>query len=640
MSASFSSQDEVTSTEKLLNVIRGDRSAAVSPSMVGRELFPSKMKRFWRLSQNLPLFRKRVNVGVELGANHLTMVKVAQLSDQRWRLLDLKCIPIGPNIDPSSPAFFDFLRSVVLDFCGSMRNVSLWTSLSSAQVDMKQIRIPKVGKGELSNAVFWTAKREMNFDEKESVFDFELQGEFTEDGVTKIGAMACVAPKGAVRAVKELFTRSGINLSGITTTSFAIQNLFRTQWVTVSHLGTFANLYLGESHSRIAVFYHGNLVLTREIKTGVDSMVDSLLEAFQDAKREPFIELNEWEKVSGLLNLKALSRQDAYDILLSSDSNISSQSKEGIGSQFAEDEIVKLVNPALERLIRQVERTFEYYTRQGNSEPIEQVFVTGAINIRSSILVHIAQNLGVRTTVLDPLNPAGSLNTNIIPPTTAAERTMYTSTLGLALSDNSRTPNLIYTYREKEQNAAVTRINRAILLTFLVLAALTTGFILRQEYHISNRKAEVAQLKQELDQFVPAVDENLIVQVAAKVKQQQQKLKDRINEALGLAVVSELSSMTPPNIRLISMKISVGGLVAEHQPKDKNADQSKKAPRNLVIDGIVQGDQETLEASLTLYLMKLRGSPMFLNPTLQSSDREVYQGIGEVIHFVLNVDLA
>ena len=54
-----------------------------------------------------------------------------------------------------------------MDFCGPLRKVNLWTTISTAKVDVKQIRIPKVAKKEVFNAIFWTAKREMNFDEKE-----------------------------------------------------------------------------------------------------------------------------------------------------------------------------------------------------------------------------------------------------------------------------------------------------------------------------------------------------------------------------------------------------------------------------------------------------------------------------------------
>ena len=130
----------------------------------------------------------------------------------------------------------------------------------------------------------------MNFDEKESLFDFEVQGDLIEDGIPKLRVMAYTAPRDAVKEVKELFSRSGLTLAGITDGAFAVQNLFRTNWVPTDDISTYANLYLSDAYSRIAIFFEGNLILTREIKTGVDSLIISLIESFNNAKEKPSLE--------------------------------------------------------------------------------------------------------------------------------------------------------------------------------------------------------------------------------------------------------------------------------------------------------------------------------------------------------------
>ena len=107
-----------------------------------------------------------------------------------------------------------------------------------------------------------------------------------EDGIAKTRVMTYTAPKGAVKEVRDLFSQSGLRLTGVTTTTFAVQNLFRTRWVPTPNISVYANLYLSDAYSRIAIFSQGNLILTREIKTGVDSLIISLVESFGEAKGE------------------------------------------------------------------------------------------------------------------------------------------------------------------------------------------------------------------------------------------------------------------------------------------------------------------------------------------------------------------
>ncbi|MCK4533946.1 MAG: hypothetical protein KAT81_00365 [Syntrophobacterales bacterium] len=58
---------------------------------------------------------------------------------------------------------------------------------------MQSIRIPKVGKRQLENAVCWTAKKNIAFDERQTILDFEVQGEMVESGITKLSVLVCTA---------------------------------------------------------------------------------------------------------------------------------------------------------------------------------------------------------------------------------------------------------------------------------------------------------------------------------------------------------------------------------------------------------------------------------------------------------------
>ena len=185
------------------------------------------------------------------------------------------------------------------------------------------------------------------------------------------------------------------------------------------------------------------------------------------------------------------------------------------------------------------------------------------------------QSLGIKTEIMDPLGPANVFSTSVPPPLSMAERMPYTATLGLALSDNARTPNLLFTFKERQEQAAVTRINRGIFSLFMSVVLFLGGFLIYQEYLSRQKHAEISTLQLELAQYSPAVDQNLVMQTAAKVKNQQQILKRKASEYLGIAVLSELSALTPANIRLLSITADLGGIPEAQSKETKSGQQSK-----------------------------------------------------------------
>jgi hypothetical protein len=104
-----------------------------------------------------------------------------------------------------------------------------------------------------------------------------------------------------------------------------------------------------------------------------------------------------------------------------------------------------------------------------------------------------------------------------------------------------------------------------------------------------------------------------------------------------VAVISEITDLTPPSVRLISISTKLGD--APDTGKGQK-DGKKKGPENktLVLDGIVQGDRLILESTLAGYLMELKNSPMFDQPTISKKSFERYQD-NDVLRFTARLKL-
>lgn len=607
----MSPHDEISSTEKLLDVIRGDDTVSAEASGTS-PVAHSTTGRKSGLARIIP-FKKPTAVGVDIGHADLRLVKVMRSSDQKWRLLDYSCVPYKPDVPRGSPGFANFLKSALSEFCGSSKRLNIWCVISSDRVDIRHVLIPKVAKKQIADAVYWTVKKQAPFDEKETVFDFEVQGDVIENGVRKVAVTAYTAPKQEVEEIKNLFSKSGFPLTGITIAPFALQNLFRTGWIPTFDQ-TVASLHIGYEWSRIDIFSQGNLVLTRDIKAGVKSMIESLMQG-----------LDERKKGGSPVDMEQ-ARRALFS--LSPDSIVA---EEDGGFQLKDEEVFEMIHPAVDRLVRQVERTFEHYTITLGNESVGKIYISGGISAYRPFIDYIGGQLGIDREIIDPLDPAAApLLDDTALPGPVSSGSPFALAVGLALSDNSRTPNLVFTYKAKEKGASITRINRSIFAGFMLSMVVCLGVFIWQGRVTDQKKASIAGLRQQLAQYSPRLNRDFVLQMADSVKERQQNLKENSKRYLAVAVMSELSALTPTNVRLLSVKAGLGSL-----PED----EGKGAEKTFVVDGIILGERQMLEASLVRYMMSLESSPIFSTPMVHQSALESWYGKGEVLHFTLELEL-
>ncbi|MBS1238591.1 MAG: hypothetical protein H6R39_251, partial [Deltaproteobacteria bacterium] len=521
----------------------------------------------------------------------------------------------------------NLLKSEINKFCGSYKNTNIWAIMSAARVNVRHINIPKVPKKQIENAVYWTIKKETPFDETDSVFDFEIQREVSEQGVPKWLTMVYTAPKEAIEEVKGIFGQIGLPLTGISIIPFAVQNIFKTGWIAPAVEGTVASLFIGNNFCRIDIYTKGKLIMTRGIKAGVSSMVESLTELLMETNRES---LKKERKLS------LISVEQVRKVLFSLSPDSQPLTNEDVGFELTDKEKFHAILPALERMIRQVERTFEHFAGSLNYEKVTKIFVSSAMNISNPIIDYIGDQLGIESDVIDPLKLYADKS---IEETSFSERLALTPAFGIALSDNAYTPNLLFRFKDKKNAANIILVNRIMFAVFIAAALISSGIFLFQVQSARQKETQIASLEKELLQFTPRVDQNLISQMIANSRKQQMTSREYNDKYIGMAVISELSSLTPANIRLTNLKAHVGAaLSGKAVAKEPQKEIIKEESRNVVIEGIIFGDRNALESSLAGYIMKLDASPMFHHVSIQKNVIEPFKK-SEVLYFIIDMKI-
>lgn len=642
--------NDVSSTEKLLDIIRKKgRDALPAAPLPGNSppsLLPPKksVKRFFPFkiasSQNV------INVGVDIGHEAIRMVRMARISQNQWALTGYETTPLGHEARRGTPEFISLVKSAVTHFCGSEKNINIWAIMSAANVSVRHIRVPKIAKSQIENAVFWSVKKETPFNEKETLLDYEILEEVVEEGVPKWLVMAYIAPSREVQELTGLFSKVGLPLTGISIVPFAIQNVFRTAWIPAIE-GNVASLFIGNDFSRIDIYSRGNLIMTRGIKAGINSMVESLLEALQGSDR------NAPDGEPG--KTPAVSMDQARKVLFSLSPDSEPLKGGDAGFELTEEMKFEIIAPAMERLVRQVERTFEHFKANIGQDKVSRLFVTSAMNVYPPLIAYVGEQLGIETDILDPFCMASTPSNADYRMLTLSERISLLPALGMALSDNAHTPNLLLTSKDKQQAVKLARVNRIMIAISAAAALAAVGIFLYEFAVIEKKKSDIAGMQKQLAQYQPRVEKKDILQIASTAKTQKFSSGVYSERYRGMAVIGELSALTPANVRLISLKTDFGAVqkeadkapaatpataekkIAAKEPLKETAATGKTG--HVVLEGFVFGNRRTLESSLAEYIMQLHSSPVFRQVTIQKNIIERFQE-KDILRFTINMKLA
>ena len=362
--------------------------------------------------------------------------------------------------------------------------------------------------------------------------------------------------------------------------------------------------------------------MTRGIKAGMSSMVESLVDRFNELNQRP--------------GSPGLTIEEGRKIIqsLSSDSLPLRENDNRFG--LKKEDIFAMVRPALERLVRQVERTFEHYAATMPGDLISRIFVSGVMNINNTIIDYVGSQLGITSEVLDPLgglDPASDMD--LEEGNSISERIAFGPALGLAFSDNDHTPNLMFTYKDKEREASISRINMAVFVVFIIAVFLCSGIFVFQNHAIAQKKKVIAGIESQITGLGPMVDRNQLLNMAAKVSQRRKLSRLYGERYLGMVLISELIELTPAHIRFIDLKINLGS--AGDVAKPATAGEAAKAlQEEIIVEGLIRGDRKLLETSLAAYVMVLEASPLFRQVSIQKNSVEPFVK-EEALHFILKL---
>ncbi|MEW6220447.1 MAG: hypothetical protein AB1634_13065 [Thermodesulfobacteriota bacterium] len=546
-------------------------------------------------------------VGIEIGADALCLVK-ASGGLAHPCLLDSQYLPYAGRCQVPSPVeartltgddrFGRFLAEALAGFVGRRERARLWCVLPRQAVTIHHLTVPRVAKRELANVVFWAAKKELTLDEGATVLDYTLLGEVTVAEVPKLAVLVLLANRQEVAAWQGLFRGLGFPLTGLASSAVALQNLLESRWLGGDG-DAYSLLHLDEQESFIDVYLDRQLLFSRDIKTGIGSLLESMVGL----------------KTAG----GAIPDEDAARRLL-------------LGSRDAGPglDIIDLRLPATDRLVRQLERTFDYCATHFACPRPSHLFLTGSLAGSASFARLFASELGLACSALDPFAVDRPLLGTALPPPQPAQRAALGPAFGLALSDGRRTPNCLQPQKEREAIQRSQRLSQVASAGFLALLAASTVLFAWQRGQVRSKEERRAFLARQLAAAVPPgvgqLDQALLLDLVARIRELAGQDYQRAKEQFEVALLAELLRLTPPAVRLISLTVTRGAA----------SDRNRTPPYGLAMEGLVTGPARQLELKLAALVANLSASPFFQTVTIRERSARAFRS-EEVLHFVVEL---
>ncbi len=589
----MSKTNEISSIEDLDQVLRNEKELNNNnkePLFVPGNRFVNK--------RSVSKGKNRVVVGIVPRDKEIILVKSDANQNGYHTLIDYNICPIPDDVTQNSPEYIKTLKACLSSFCSSDKKIETWCVIPSMDVSTKRITIPSVSPKKLYNAVYWSFKSEIAFDEQKFLFDFNIIGKHVDNGVEKTEVLAYVAPLKVINTLKDLFIKAKIPLHGVSITVFGIQNFLQTQFLQVGD-SSVCTLFVGDDWSRIDIFTEKNLYLSRDIKTGYQSFLHCIENII------PKEDHNQSE-INHLVE-DFFTHKLVYSEI----------------DSFEENKHFSKIEPVTDRLVKQIERTFEFFLNNSGKTPIKKLYLTGRLCDFTQLLDYLSKKLDISVEVIDSFAESEFQNTPIFQLKSVAD--VYLPAFAMSCSSNDYTPNLIYPFKDKEKVRKAKVIDWIfIFIVFLIFLSLS-GVSFWQRGQIRNKKTVANQIQTQQERLGSPVTEEMILKKNNEILKYQESVKNRADDLSFMAAISEISLMTQKNIHLTEMMVS-------------NLTIEGESNRFVSAKGYIFGKRLLLDASLAGYRETLNGSDLYYNITVLKKLFTIIND-ADAIYFEIKMDM-
>lgn len=281
-------------------------------------------------------------------------------------------------------------------------------SVDCRQVAIKQVKLPKMKTEELRNALQWEVEQYLPVSASEAVLDFQVWGEFVENGATMQDILLVACPMEMVTAPVKAVHKAGLKVMVVDIEPMAIARVLfsNAQWddrqLALAKSEILFSVDLGANSTKITLFYKGQIELNRIVPLGTDHFTSALAQKLNISF--PAAEAIIIDR--GIQN--SAENQEGRpmgDDLVTTDLQEVAVSTADINSRPIPDRMSLLqeISPMLQEIIMEIRRTLEFFRFQHRNDVIDRIVLTGGGTLLKGLPEILSESLEIKVVNYNPL---------------------------------------------------------------------------------------------------------------------------------------------------------------------------------------------------------------------------------------------
>lgn len=318
----------------------------------------------------------KTTVGLEVGSTCLKFAEILhKKSKYRLKNLGIENFPFSEK-EESYLNHTSFLakkiKEVVRTYNLNPRRIV--TGVGGESVVVRVIRVPYMKESELREAIRWEAEEHLPYPVEEVSLDYNiLNKDLLGSQGREMSVLLAGVKRESVNEHLQIFQHAGFCPAVIDVNSLALYNVAEN--INMSKTEGIALLNIGHYITNLLVLAEDYPFLVRDIKFGGDDIARSLMRQLDLS----YIEAENIKKTPGL-----------------------SEVNQGVDKQIGGEQIRQTIRNSLSDLIKEVVRSFEYFTSNREGSPVNKVILSGGSCLVENIDNLLSQELEVSVEKVNP----------------------------------------------------------------------------------------------------------------------------------------------------------------------------------------------------------------------------------------------
>ena len=314
------------------------------------------------------MFRnRRGTIGLDIGSSY---IKAVQLKDIRggYELELFDMLPLPPELIVEGSIIDSFRLTdclkELLRRTKIKRKDAVIGMAGHSSVIIKRISLPEMSEEELSESIKFEAEQYVPFDIEDVNLDFQILGPGEKAG--QMDVILVAVKKDMLNEYVSVVREAGINPVIVDVNSFALENIYEINYE-IEPDKNVAIVNIGASTINMNILKEGIPVFTGDSAVGSNIQTEALQREFN------------------------LTYEDAEGL----------KKGEPLGNVSRED-VFSVIESASEKIIGEVNRSFEYFRNTTLGEDINEVVLSGGCALIKDFPKLFRERVGIETKVMEP----------------------------------------------------------------------------------------------------------------------------------------------------------------------------------------------------------------------------------------------